>query len=139
MNAGKAASGGKRASTDAPSVVIMCAKEEGRDVIAHWLIQGGMKVIVAADGYDAATALRRGCRWLITDRVLPPWPGLDQFPVLRRRYPSLGIIFLESPNIHDSILARVMGVNVTLSRPFTRRAVLEAFGIADITKLRPAP
>lgn len=115
-------------------VIVVCAEEEVRDVIAHWLALSGMKVLVAADGYQAAKALREGCRWLITDRVLPPWPGLEQFLSLRSRYPSLGIIFIENSNIHDTILARVTGANVTLSRPLTRHAVLEAFGIAGASR-----
>lgn len=130
MSAGKNANGA-RGSAAAPDVVVVCAEEEVRDVVAHWLTSHRMKVLAAEDGYEAAKALRAGCRWLITDRVLPPWPGLDQFLSLRSRYPTLGIIFIESPNIHDGILARVTGANVTLPRPLTRHAVLEAFGLAD--------
>jgi DNA-binding response OmpR family regulator len=122
------------AKESSAEVVIVCAEEDVRDVVAHWLAMSGKKVLIAADGYEAAATLRQGCRWLITDRVLPPWPGLDQFLALRGRYPTLGIVFIENSNIHDTILARVTGANVTLSRPLTRRAVIEAFGIADAPK-----
>ena len=111
--------------------MIVCAEEEVRDVVAHWLTMNGMNAVVAADGYQAAQALRRGSRWLVTDRVLPPWPGLDPFLDLRSRYPNLNIIFVEGSNIHDTILARVTGAGATLSRPLTRQAVLEAVGVAS--------
>jgi DNA-binding NtrC family response regulator len=115
----------------ADNVVIVCAEEEVRDVIAHWLTASGMNVIVADDGYQAARALRRGSAWLVTDRVLPPWPGLDPFLDLRDRYPSLHIVFVEGPNIHETILARVTGASATLSRPLTRQAVVGAVSFAD--------
>ena len=73
----------------------------------------------------------RGSRWLVTDRVLPPWPGLDPFLDLRSRYPNLNIVFVEGSNIHDTILARVTGAETTLSRPLKRQAVLEAVGFAS--------
>lgn len=111
-------------------VVIVCAEQEVRDVLAYWLSLNRTEAIVAADGYAAAKALRAGCRWLITDRVLPPWPGLDQFLSLRSKYPTLRIIFIENSNVHDTILARVTGANVTLSRPLTRGALMEAFDLA---------
>jgi DNA-binding NtrC family response regulator len=112
-------------------VVIVCAEEEVRDVVAHWLTLNAMSVVVAADGYQASRALKRGGGWLITDRVLPPWPGLDPFLDLRSRYPDLKIIFVEGANIHDTILARVTGANITLPRPLTRQAVVDALGFAD--------
>ena len=86
---------------------------------------------MAADGYQAARALKRGSSWLVTDRVLPPWPGLDPFLDLRSRYPHLNIVFVEGDNVHDTILARVTGASVTLSRPLTRQAVTGALSFAD--------
>jgi len=99
--------------------------------VAHWLTLNGMDVVVAGDGYQAARALKRGSAWLITDRVLPPWPGLDPFLDLRTRYPNLSIVFVEGANVHDTILARVTGANATLSRPLTRQAVVDALVFAD--------
>jgi DNA-binding NtrC family response regulator len=121
----------KATRRSAHNVVIVCAEEEVRDVVAHWLTLHGMEVVVADDGYQAARALRRGSSWLITDRVLPPWPGLDPFLDLRSRYPDLNIVFVEGTNVHDTILARVTGANATLSRPLTRQAVIGALSFAD--------
>lgn len=107
-------------------IVILCADEELRDVIAYWLSSQPAKTIVAADGYQAAKALQNGSRWLVTDRVLPPWPGLDTFITLRGRHPDLRIAYIENGNIHDGILAKVTGASVLLPRPLTRQAVSEA-------------
>ena len=109
-------------------VVIVCAEREMREAMAYWLTLDSMEPVLAADGYDAAHALRTGCRWLITDRVLPPWPGLDLVSTLRRKYPSLAVIFIENSNVHETILARVLGAHVTLPRPLTRRALRQALG-----------
>jgi hypothetical protein len=87
--------------------------------------------VVAEDGYHAARLLQNGSRWLVTDRVLPPWPGLDSLPTLRSERPHLRIAFVESGNIHDGILARVTGANVLLQRPLTRQAVKDALAKAD--------
>lgn len=119
-----------RRATD--KVVVVCAEEEVRDVITYWLTLNGIDVVVAANGYQAKQALGRGGSCLITDRVLPPWPGLDPFLDLRSRYPELNIVFVETGNVHDAILARVTGANTTLPRPLTRQAVVNALNVADV-------
>ena len=108
------------------TILILCAEEEVRDVMAYWLGSGAAHAVVAEDGYHAAKVLENGCDWLITDRVLPPWPGLDALPSLRHRHSQLRIAFVESGNIHDGILARVTGAHVLLQRPLTRNGVTEA-------------
>lgn len=118
--------GPPHAHNGAGEIVILCAEEEVRDVIAYWLSSQPGKAVVAEDGYHAAKVLQNGGRWLVTDRVLPPWPGLDTFLTLRGRYPNLRIAFVESGNVHDGILARVTGASALLPRPLTRQAVNEA-------------
>jgi DNA-binding response OmpR family regulator len=108
------------------AIVILCAEEEVRDVIAYWLSSAPAKTLIAENGYQAAKALNDGCRWLVTDRVLPPWPGLDTFITLRSQHPDLRIAFVENGNVHDGILAKVTGASVLLPRPLTRRAISEA-------------
>jgi hypothetical protein len=100
-------------------VVVLCAEEEIRDVLAYWLGAMPARMVVAK-------ALQNGCRWLVTDRVLSPWPGLDTFVTLRARHPRLRIAFIESGNLHDGILARVTGASVLLQRPLNRQTIVEA-------------
>jgi DNA-binding response OmpR family regulator len=110
---------------EAAEIIILCAEEEVRDVLAYWLGTPAMKAQVAADGYQAARLLQNGGRWLVTDRVLPPWPGLDTFLNLRSQYPEAQIAFIESGNIHDGILARVTGASAVLARPLSRHTLID--------------
>jgi DNA-binding response OmpR family regulator len=128
----RAPNGQSLANHDAGDIVILCAEEEVRDVIAYWLSFRPARTVVADDGYHAAKALLNGCRWLITDRVLPPWPGLDTFLTLRSQNPNLRIAFVDSGNVHDAILARVTGASVLLSRPLNRKAISEALASRDV-------
>ena len=114
-------------------IVILCAEEELRDAIAYWLSSRPAKTVVADDGYHAAKVLQSGCQWLVTDRVLPPWPGLDNFLTLRNAHPQLRIAFIENGNLDDRILARVTGADVLLRRPLSRKTV------SDALALTPAP
>jgi DNA-binding response OmpR family regulator len=108
-------------------VVILCGEEEVRDVIAYWFTSLPVPTVVADDGHHANRILReRNCRLLVTDRVLPPWPGLDTFRTLRSHNPRLRVAYVDSGNIHDRILASIVGATDCLSRPLTRRVVIEA-------------
>lgn len=123
-----------RAEPTAGDVVVLCAEEEVRDVIDYWLSSLPARTVVAKDGYHAAKIMQGGCRLLITDRVLPPWPGLDTFLTLRARHPCLRIAFVESGNLHDDILARVTGASLVLKRPLTRRAVIDGLASTEAAR-----
>jgi DNA-binding response OmpR family regulator len=113
-------------------VVVLCGEEEVRDVIAYWFTSLPAPTIVADDGQHANRILReRNCRLLVTDRVLPPWPGLDTLRVLRDNNPRLRIAYVDNGNIHDRILARIVGATDYFSRPLRRRAVIEALTRTD--------
>ena len=122
-----------RLNYEGGDIVILCAEEQIRDAIAYWLSSQPAKTIVAADGYHAARIVRSNCRWLVTDRVLPPWPGLDNFLDLRAAHPQLRIAFIDNGNPGDRILARVTGASVMLARPLTRRTVSDALALTSVT------
>jgi DNA-binding response OmpR family regulator len=115
--------------TDIAGVIILCAEEVLRDAIAYWCSALPVRAQVAEDGYHANRLLRAG-PWglLVTDRVLPPWPGLDTFRALRARMPGLRIAFVDGGSRDDLSLARVTGVTDILPRPLTRLAVADAVG-----------
>jgi DNA-binding NtrC family response regulator len=124
---GPLGAGAVRPDGGATGVVILCADEAARDAIAYWLTSSAAPTFVAGNGYDASRILQDGrCEWLVTDRILPPWPGLDTFLVLRGRNPGLRIAFVDSGNLHDWSLARVTGATALLQRPLTRKAVVAA-------------
>jgi DNA-binding response OmpR family regulator len=113
-------------------VLILCGEEGVRDVLAYWFTSLPIPTIVADDGYHANRILKeRTCRLLVTDRVLPPWPGLDTLRTLRDYNPRLRVAFVENGNIHDRILAGIVGATDYFPRPLSRRTVIEALTRAD--------
>lgn len=108
-------------------VCILCGEEAARDAIAYWFQSSQTQAAVADDGYQANRILRsESCRLLVTDRVLPPWPGLDTFMTLRGRNPRLRIAFVDNGSRDDWSLARVTGATDFLPRPLTRETVMKA-------------
>jgi DNA-binding response OmpR family regulator len=108
-------------------VLILCADETARDALAYWLRSANVATEVAADGYEASERLRSGAfRLLVTDRLLPPWPGLDSFVRLKRRLTNLRIAFVDNGMPDAHALARAAGADIILPRPLRRASVLQA-------------
>lgn len=113
--------------TGKTAVVVLCADEATRDVIAYWSQALSADAVIADDGYQARRALNRAqAVTLVTDRVFPPWPGLDVITNLRSRNPELRIAYVDNGSVDDRILARITGADVVLSQPLTRQAVAAA-------------
>jgi DNA-binding response OmpR family regulator len=113
------------------SVVILCAEEATRAAIAYWSTLTPVRTVVAEDGYHANRILQsEACRLLVTDRILPPWPGLDTFRSLRARNPDLRIAFIEGASPQDSGIARITGATDLLTRPLRRQSVAETIDAA---------
>ena len=117
-----------RTSEDsAADVLILCADESSRDALAYWLRSSNVATDVAANGYEASERLRSGAfRLLVTDRLLPPWPGLDAFVQLKQRLSGLRIAFIDDGVPDTQALARAAGADVILPRPLRRASVLQA-------------
>jgi DNA-binding response OmpR family regulator len=108
-------------------VLILCADETARDALAYWLRSSNVPTDVAANGYDASERLRlRAFRLLVTDRLLPPWPGLDAFVRLKQRLSGLRIAFIDDGVPDTQALARAAGADIILPRPLRRASVLRA-------------
>jgi DNA-binding response OmpR family regulator len=106
-------------------VLILCADETARDALAYWLRSSNVATDVAENGYDASERLRSGAfRLLVTDRLLPPWPGLDAFVRLKQRLRGLRIAFIDDGVPDTQALARAAGADVILPRPLRRASVL---------------
>jgi DNA-binding NtrC family response regulator len=115
------------------AVLILCAEEELRDVVTYWFMSLPVRTVVAADGYEANRALKHIASGLIvTDRILPPWPGLDTFRGIRFANPRLRIAFIDDGSPDAAILARVTGATVVLQRPLTRQKIVEALGRPEL-------
>lgn len=108
-------------------VLILCADETSRDALAYWLRSSNVATDVAANGYEASERLRSGAvGLLVTDRLLPPWPGLDAFVQLKQRLSGLRIAFIDDGVPDTQVLARAAGADIILPRPLRRANVLQA-------------
>ncbi len=115
-----------------PQVVILCADEGSRETLAYWLGASGISNGVALTGYDASSLLGPGgAHLLITDRVLPPWPGLDSLTALKLAHPTLKVAFIDDGLPDTRALVRSAGVDIILARPLRRASVTAALSGAD--------
>ena len=113
-------------------VVVLCADEGARETLAYWLKSSGVATAVAGSGYQARNILRGGLsRLLITDRILPPWPGLDTVVNLKQTLVGLTVAFLDDGVPDNRTLARSAGADIILPRPLRRAHVMEAFVSSD--------
>jgi len=120
-------------SADAPSVIVLSSEEVLRDAVAYWFNSLSVPTVATADGYEANRALKHGAvGLLITDRLLPPWPGLDTFRDLQSANPRLRVAYVDDGSWDGAILARIAGATVILSRPLDRRRVIEALGRPEL-------
>jgi DNA-binding response OmpR family regulator len=123
----KAEANNTRRNIRPAQAVVLCVDEADRDVISYWLAQAEIDTAVAASGYDAESLITPGVtRLLITDRVLPPWPGLPTFRQLKIANSTLRVAVIEDGIPDNRIIANITGADVLLPRPLKRSAVLEA-------------
>lgn len=107
-------------------VLVLCADTDLGIRIVHWLGQAFFKVVEAFDGYDASHLIgQQSVSAVVTDRLLPPWPGLDAFALLRKSRPGLSIIFVGN-DVDNGNLARAAGATHVLPCPLRRQSVLDA-------------
>lgn len=114
--------------------IVLCADEAARDTLAFWLSSSGVRTGVARSGREARDMLVRGAHLLITDRLLPPWPGLDAFIPLKQARAGLKIAFIDDGVPDNRTLARSAGADLILPRPLRRAAVMEAYVSSDAAR-----
>lgn len=108
-------------------IVVLCADPDHAIRISYWLGEAGHESIHADHGHDAAHILRtRSVGAIITDRLLPPWPGLVAFPLLKKSRPGIAIIYVGDTEAYSTSLAYAAGATHVLSCPLRRQAVLDA-------------
>jgi DNA-binding NtrC family response regulator len=75
-------------------IVVLCLDEGYQTTLAHWLLSAGMRVEIADGGRRAKELLGAGSV-LVTDRVLPPWPGLPRLADLKRWSAQLRVVAID--------------------------------------------
>ncbi len=114
-------------------VVVLCAEPRLRQLLSYWLAIATPDLTVASNGREAAALLADPGRStaFITDRVLPPWPGLPPLPALKLANPRLRVIVVDeragAPGHAPGTNAG--GADDTLPRPLSRAAVLRSIAV----------
>lgn len=117
-----------RGSDDLGKILVLFTDDDLRAAARYWTRALGFTVDAARDGAHAAKLLRASrYRALVTDRFIPPWPGLDSIPKLKRRYPHVRIVvLLERGPLDAAALLRVAGADVVVEPPLRRAALVAA-------------
>jgi len=125
------------ATITAPVAVVLSAEIGVNDQIGYWLSSTGHRTAAARSGYAARRLIVAGeTRLLITDRVLPPWPGLDTIVSLKQTFAGLMVAFLGDGVADTRQLALSAGADLILPRPLRRADVLQAMHMAGPARRR---
>jgi DNA-binding response OmpR family regulator len=119
-----------REAEEETKVVVLCLDERYRTILAHWLLSGGMRVEVADGGRRARELLGQGSV-LVTDRVLPPWPGLPRLAALKRSSAQLRIVAVDKGDPDSRYVAFAAGADAVISPPLRRDEVMRAIRVAE--------
>ncbi len=116
-------------SADGPKkIIVLVANHDLRESASYWSHDLGFTVDVAKNGTHAAKLLQEGAyQAFVTDRFVPPWPGLASIPRFKRLYPSTRLVVLlkRGPTGIGSML-RVAGADAVLEPPVRQAALMTA-------------
>ena len=102
-----------------------------REMLSVMLEKRGYDVVVACNGKEAEEVCRKVTVDLaMIDIIMPVQEGMETMMVLKYNYPDMKIIAMTgggktSPNIYLDV-AKQMGVETTLQKPFRHVEVLSA-------------
>lgn len=116
-----------------PGAVVLCANRATSATVVYWLRKLGISTTAASTGYQARELLLEApARLLITDRALPPWPGLDTLIALKQQFSALKVAVLDDGVPDNRTLARSAGADIILARPLRKSDLIEACIAADV-------
>ena len=109
-------------------IIVLVANHDLRDTASYWSEALGFAVDVARNGAHAAKLLQEGAyQALVTDRFVPPWPGLASIPRLKRLYPSTRlVVLLKRGPIGIGSMLRVAGADAVIEPPVRQAALMTA-------------
>jgi CheY-like chemotaxis protein len=115
-----------------PSVLVVDDQEWIRKLVREVLEQAGYVVEEARGGNEGLGRYRaRQADVVIMDILMPDQDGIESIVTLRREFPESRVIAMTGGGDMIGILnfldvARMLGANRTLQKPFTVNALLEA-------------
>jgi DNA-binding response OmpR family regulator len=113
-------------------VLVLCQDEHYPTTLVHWLREAGVCVEIASNGRQAKQLLRSGGEWvLVTDRVVPPWPGLPRVASLKRAHTSLHVVAIDRGDPDSRYVALAAGADAVVSPPLRRDIVMQALRVAQ--------
>jgi DNA-binding response OmpR family regulator len=109
-------------------IIVLVANHDLRDTASYWSEALGFAVDAARNGAHAAKLLQEGAyQALVTDRFVPPWPGLASIPRLKRLYPSTRlVVLLKRGPIGIGSMLRVAGADAVIEPPVRQAALMTA-------------
>jgi DNA-binding response OmpR family regulator len=113
---------------DRGRLLSLVGDEDLREAIRYWSTDLGLTVDTVCSGARAAKLLRKvEYQALVTDRVIPPWPGLDSLPKLKRQYPDLRVIvLLRRGPVGVASLLRLVGADEVIEGPMRVSTLVSA-------------
>lgn len=115
-----------------PKVVVLCLDEHHQLTLSHWLRSAGISTEIAASGWQARQLLQSGGEWvLVTDRAIPPWPGLPRLASLKRTHKALHIVVIDRGDPDSRYVALAAGADAVVSPPLRRDVLMRAIRVAQ--------
>jgi CheY-like chemotaxis protein len=114
------------------TILVIEDDEDIRHMICDILEDEGYETVQAANGIEGLAVLRKvqEIGIIITDLLMPEKEGIETITEIRKDYPGLMILAISGGGIcmpeNYLNLAKAMGANATLSKPFGRRELLNA-------------
>jgi DNA-binding response OmpR family regulator len=110
----------------APCILVADDEPDVRDLIREILQESGFEVVTASNGQQAMERLESlPIDLLIVDLVMPEQEGLETIRMLRKRRPEVKILAISGSGALYLRVARLLGAQTTLQKPFTVDALVE--------------
>lgn len=116
------------------AILVIEDDEDIRQMICDILEEEGYDTLQAANGLEGISVLKKhpDIGLIVTDLLMPEKEGLETITEIRKDYPMLKILAISGGGIciPESYLnlAKAMGADATLCKPFGSRELLNAIG-----------
>ena len=112
-------------------ILLIDDNEEMRSMLGQMIREAGFDVVLAANGNEGIAQYRSApADLIITDIIMPEKGGLQTIVEIRRDYPKARVIAMsggfKSHSDDHGALAKIMGVDRILAKPFSRDDLLGA-------------